>query len=210
MVGFHYPLAGIPPAVHSPGVSVVLVLAAASTAAKAGSITYSYSSGDFTTLSAPYTGSDYVSGSIVFSSLLPDNSDIVFDSTATPPVSFTFSDGVQTLTSADASLEGDSQFVTDGTGQISAWRVVVLPNSPADFIITSFDVVNTEEIGTTSSSGFSDSPKEDTGYTLNGTGVWTASASGSSTPEPSTLALLGAGIAMLGLCKPKHEQPRSY
>jgi hypothetical protein len=44
---------------------------------------------------------------------------------------------------------------------------------------------------------------------VSGTDVVGAAASAASTPEPSTLAFLGAGLALLGLRKPGSKQQRS-
>lgn len=56
---------------------------------------------------------------------------------------------------------------------------------------------------------FSPGGYSDTQFTsLSGTGVIGAST-GSSTPEPSTLAFLGAGLALLGFRKPGRKQQRS-
>jgi hypothetical protein len=105
---------------------------------------------------------------------------------------------VQTLTSAGSFFESDSTFVTDGTGGITAWRVVVLlfafPLS--GWIISSFNVINTEEIGTLSNALF---PNEQTGYTLTGTSTWNSSVGTSITPEPSIASLVGVGLALLGI-----------
>ena len=63
---------------------------------------YTYTGNDFTSNSGSFTDADKVTGTIDLATALGDNSGSVEIS----PVSYSFSDGVQTLTNSNSSLSG--------------------------------------------------------------------------------------------------------
>jgi hypothetical protein len=155
-----------------------------------------------------YTSSDYVSGSITLSAPLTDNL-----TTLTPinPTSFSFSDGVDTITNTSANLYLPTTFFyveTNSTGAITAWDINVETNVIGG---TSQDPSYTyNQISTASSggaedyvsSGYSDyyqcgqSTCESIGnysvaYNYSGDG---SSAGSWATPEPPSLMLLATGL----------------
>ena len=83
-------------------------------------VTYLYTGNPFTTVTAPYTTSDMVTGSVEFSSPLPANMPL----TTVTPLSFSFSDGVQTIagTITQPGFSG-FQFGTGPSGAITAWTI---------------------------------------------------------------------------------------
>ncbi|HEY1471916.1 MAG TPA: hypothetical protein VGF61_22950 [Candidatus Acidoferrum sp.] len=82
--------------------------------------TYSYTGRPFTSVSGPYTTSDFVSGTVTFASPLGDN----FPFGSVSPTAFSFSDGTQTITNAGASVLASS-FGTGPAGQITRWTFVI-------------------------------------------------------------------------------------
>ena len=58
-------------------------------------VTYTYTGNDFTNIAGPYTTSESISGTVTLSSALPDNQVTLLTVT---PVSFSFMDGIHTIT----------------------------------------------------------------------------------------------------------------
>ena len=85
--------------------------------------TYTYTGNPFTTANGPYTTSMYVSGMLTLAAPLAPN--MVFQQ-VTPPLTFSFSDGVQTITNLNATGNSIFAFATGPSGEITQWRVVVL------------------------------------------------------------------------------------
>ena len=86
-------------------------------------ITYQYDGSEFTNFSGPtniYDGSMSISGWFTLAAPLGSNVSVVYQPSA--PVSFSFSDGVNTITSANSTDYG-IRIETDGSGNISLWRV---------------------------------------------------------------------------------------
>jgi len=107
------------------------------------------------------------------------------------PLSFSFTDGVQTITNLTATSSSFG-IGTDSTAAINAWSIVVqILAGPDDNAITTALIpfsIMTSDSG--SNSGvFGDNHGDP--------GTWTETVNPSAVPEPSTLALLGTGI--LGL-----------
>jgi hypothetical protein len=100
------------------------VLAVSPAALLADTYVYTYTGLDFTDASGPYTTSDSVTGSFTLSSALPDD---LTSFTTIAPVSFSFSDGVDTISNTSFDLDGDSFAVeTDGSGNITAWSIYLV------------------------------------------------------------------------------------
>ena len=167
-------------------------------------VTYEYTGNDFTTVftpsgAGPYTTSDFISGSFTVASPL------AADFTGTiNPVSFSFTDGVQTITNLNY-LPSLSTFgvQTDNNGNIQYWAISVdsLGNLIATVSIGSSQVglivlpPNTE----TDKADVLSGPPLDTSYGMSNTnnpGSWNDL---SATPEPSSTILWLTGIFGIGL-----------
>ena len=79
--------------------------------------TYQYTGNPFTTVSGPYTTSDFVTAMITLATPLGPNF-----SGSVSPIAFTFSDGVQTITNLNATFSSFF-FQTGPTGAIIGWVV---------------------------------------------------------------------------------------
>jgi hypothetical protein len=146
--------------------------------------TYTYSGNPFDSVAGLYTTSDSIQGSFTVASPFLLNSSNVFT-----PSSFSFTDGLQTLTSLDST--GDFSVDVDNTGDFIGWNISV--GSPNDSISTfdtnfpTFDAFDGAvlDLGVNS------------GENSHAPGTWTVA---NPVPEPSTLALLASGA--LGLLTP--------
>jgi hypothetical protein len=152
---------------------------------------YTYAGNDFSSvIQSPYTDMDSVTGYISFASALPDNLNLT---SILPAIdSFSFSDGIQTITSESATATL-FYFGTDASGNIDEWNLQVndgssfiqsVGNNPNSLPDHSDDQGTDENIGAT-------------GNNVSDPGTWTASTSGA--PEPATLVLLVPALAGLGL-----------
>jgi len=146
-------------------------------------VTYVYTGNPFTDVSGPYTTSDMVTGSVEFSSPLPANMPF----TTVTPLSFLFSDGVQTIGNpAEAS---NFQFGTGSSGAITVWTV---------FMQTPAGGISTDNGGSlaTGDRGSMRLPPPAFGFT-DVPGTWTIFQ----TPDAgsSTLALLSLSLTALGV-----------
>jgi hypothetical protein len=82
---------------------------------------YTYTGNDFTTATSPYTTSDSITGSFTVATPLGDNLvDSVID-----PSSFTFSDGVNTITTANA-VSDTFEVSTNASGAIISWSISII------------------------------------------------------------------------------------
>jgi len=109
---------------------LALALLGASGAASAQETTYDYTGNPFTDVAGQYTTSDLVSVSITLAAPLGDNLNL--DSDSETPLSFTFSDGVQTITPANADYP-EFHFSTNSAGVITQWDVQA--QTPSDSLI---------------------------------------------------------------------------
>jgi hypothetical protein len=158
--------------------------------------TYTYTGNDFTFVDLDYTTTNAVTGWFTVASPLGDNAAFF---TPIVPLSYSFSDGNNTLSSPDG-FDHPSyirfNLSTDSSGNIQNWYVEVYSDQ-YDFI----DTVNAQLVfdqGNILSHFAEGEPAE--GSNADDPGTWTSSSSDpspSTTPEPSTFALLGTG--MLGL-----------
>jgi hypothetical protein len=134
----------------------------------------------------PYAAGDHLSGELTFSTALAPN----LTNAYVVPESFSFSDGVQTITDANAK-SGSPFFVvsTNASGDIISYMLNATSNvDPNDFFIA-----QTIPPGS--------SPADDAKFSYDGnvysviTNTNGSFAPGvAATPEPSSLALLGSGV----------------
>ena len=82
---------------------LVFALCFAAPNAHADTFTYTYTGTNFVIFVSPYTGSDGVDGTFVLSAALPSNSNLGDESALL--VSYSFTDGVQTLTNLNSSVQ---------------------------------------------------------------------------------------------------------
>jgi hypothetical protein len=173
--------------------STILFCFAASTLAlpmMASPVTYTYTGNDFQTASGLYSTSDFVSGFFTLASALGDN---VVDDSITP-ASYSFSDGVQTISSASPPTDVTFDISTDASGNINGWFINLEFLSPFDEISTQ-TTPNQEDFGIFGGGE---------GLEFGDEGTWVMSGGGTSqVPEPGYLGLLGVGLVTIGLLRRK-------
>jgi hypothetical protein len=137
-----------------------------------------------------YNNTDKITGDFTLASALPDNMAL----TEITPLTYSFTDGVQTLTNTNSVqyLPPAFEVETNATGQIIDWNIVLTVPGTLDFINTSVPSI-----------GVQDNAQVGTSSTIQGAvgnvadpGTFTASATATPgvTPEPSSLVLLGTGL----------------
>jgi hypothetical protein len=155
--------------------------------------TYTYTGNSFNTVSGPYTTSDSVSGYFTVATPLADN---ITSFSPFTPLTFSFTDGVQTYTNASTLSSSSFLVKTDASGDIINWAIAI-NGSPLNFILTedapgSYGVIDT---------GIAENDSVD-GQISNDPGTWVESGvpvTPSPVPEPGTLALAGTGaLGMMG------------
>jgi hypothetical protein len=169
---------------------------------RAAPVTYTYTGPAFTT----FTGAAVcpvqcdLSGSFTVSSALPGG---LTNATITP-TSFSFTDGLNTLTNLNTTGAGDQAnfllFSTNGAGQITQWEIILQHISLAQFETFSSisggvpeDKTWIGNPGTTSGTALVD------GIAGGPSGSWVPSTPTTTTPEPTTLGLLSTGLLGLGI-----------
>jgi hypothetical protein len=144
-------------------------------------VIYTYTGHDFTTAGGSYTTSDLVTGTFTVAS------PILASTGTTPftPIFFSFNDGVQTLTSSNASFAEFLDFDPDGAGGFTGLSVKIYEG---------LNNITLENLG----------PGLEYDTASYGSSIGRVSEAGSFalpaatvTPEPSSFALLGTGL--LGL-----------
>jgi hypothetical protein len=142
---------------------------------------YTYTGNSFTQAFGAYTTDDFVSGEFtVTAPLAPD-----MDSELVTPESFSFTDGVRTLNPQNVQEEL-FEISTDSARDISVWNILLVGN--ATNIITTEDTSN----GITDA-GIGPDGGGDFGNNFSHPGTW--SGPGMAVPEPSSMMLLGTGLA---------------
>jgi hypothetical protein len=146
-----------------------------------------YTGNDFTMFTPPYTGADKVTATLTLASPLGPSLNLA----SVTPVSFTLSDGRQTITQSTPGII-DEMFVfsTDTFGSPRDWNVEVA--SP-DVIIVAKNITNQIQ-------DFSDNGAVTiiNGLVNNNAGIWAPNTAATSpVPEPSTISVLAAGLLSL-------------
>lgn len=184
--------------IRSPRLKSGLISLAAAVAAAlfsispAAAITYQYTGNDFAYVAYGgliWTTSDSLTGIIVLSAPFGNNS-----TGYVTPTYFSFSDGVETLTSSNAS--GTFAFNTDALGDIVSWDVrieEVTPQGNIDFrsitdSLPTYDLISNWILDASGTSADSYDP-----------GSWAVVNDVSITPLPASLPLFASGLGGLGL-----------
>jgi hypothetical protein len=144
---------------------------------------YTYTGNDFTLVQGPYTTLDSVTGTIVLSAPLPANLSSFTDETALL-ISYSFSDGVQTLTNLNSHAD-HFDFQTSPSGAITLWNIsfiTVPPTNEIESAKVSLGVAHDLGAAGLGAAGQNDGVP----------GGWTV-------PEPATLSMMFSGLLGLGM-----------
>lgn len=171
--------------------SILLLAGLAAGILSASEVTYTYTGNPFEVATGLYTTSDFVSGYFTLSSALGDSQTLE----AITPDSYSFSDGVQTISSASPPPDVTFEVSTDLNGNISGWFInLETPSGPYSQISTE-TTPNQEDLGALGN---------DEGYNFFDKGAWLESGGGTSpVPEPGNVALIGLGLVGIGLVRRK-------
>ncbi len=149
-----------------------------------------YTGNDFTLVTSPYTTSDHVTVQLEFLAALA--ADLPLG--AVTPVSFSFNDGHQTITSP--AFNAFIELATDAGGNISGWDLGVCGDITClPQIVTRHTGADTADVGQLIPQGVQE------GRVIGNAGVWT-----SSVPEPSGMAVGAIGLAGLGWVRRRRQQ----
>ena len=147
----------------------------------------------------PFTTDDFVSGSFTVSTPLGASRHL----SSVKPLAFSFSDGVDTLTSNDSFFNFIFDVGTDASGAIANWNIVMestkIPPPGYYGIVTINAALNGVNLPT--DSGLAPTapvPGVYDVYGINGgdPGTWTVSET---TPEPGSIVLFGSGVVGLAV-----------
>jgi hypothetical protein len=162
--------------------SALAVLFAMDAVSGRADVVYSYTGVAFTTVSGSYTTSMKVTGSIDLTSALGAN----FGPATVTPNSFSFSDGLQTITQTPPSVFSFFVLQTEFFGNINFWQIVlsiIIGEQCCDEIVVTLSGDHAEFVP---SQAFN-----------NTAGSWSAPVS--TVPLPATLPLFASGLGALGL-----------
>ncbi len=188
--------------------AVCICLLISTTTPTVASVVYSYSGNNFNVFSTPtsYDNTMSVTGTVELAAALGNN--LVNQSVT--PLSFSFSDGVGTLTDANAVLPL-FLFSTDAAGAITSWQVGLADMSP---LPTGFGASTHQIFSTASASSGIDRGRVvtcnampcaiesdyifDFGQVLNNAGTWSV------VPVPTAAWLFGSGLlGLIGMSRRK-------
>jgi hypothetical protein len=147
---------------------------------------YTYTGNGFTSNSGSFTDADSVTGTIDLAIGLGDNSGLVEIS----PVSYSFSDGVQTLTNSNSSMSVSSYLITNAVGTPVLWDVLVRANDLSGEVSSTVQMYVQEDFVFAQQASYSFASNSDPG-------TWSTSVT--ATPLPAALPLFASGLGALGL-----------
>jgi hypothetical protein len=153
--------------------------------------TYSYTGNHFTDFNGNaivHTTANYVSGSFVVAApliSLPNGSEIT-------PISFSFTDGLSTLTQANCDPTCLFKLETNASGDLTSWNIVLL-NTAGDALVSTTNFGSGGDYGAIGSVSL--------GWVTGNPGTWRVSSDnpGGAVPEPASLMLLGSGFSVIVL-----------
>jgi hypothetical protein len=184
------------------GALAVFLFGALPVAASADPVTYTYTGNDFTSFTQPsaYTTSDSVTGSVTLSSALADNINTFVLEPGASVLSFSFSDGLQTITNLNATGSAFA-FKTDASGNITDWQLTVNIGPVASDSIASVNAPG--NLGVFDQGVFENSQ----GTNRSSAGTWVTGSTSVSTdvPEPASIAILCVGL--LGFAVMRRSNP---
>jgi hypothetical protein len=167
----------------------------------AAATTYVYTGLDFTTTSSPYTTSDKVTGSVTFSSPLADSTNYNYNTPGppTPPLSWSFSDGIQTISGGGANPGNvtDWTLVTNASGSIVSWELYVLGLNGSYININNYFGNQYDVAGCVDVNNCDDGQGNNLEAGVDNAGSWGLQTS--ATPLPAALPLFATGLGALGV-----------
>jgi PEP-CTERM motif len=153
---------------------------------------YTYTGNPLTIILGPsYKPTDFIRGSFTLASALGNN----FPLGPITPTSYSFTDGVQTLTNKN-SIINTIEMATNSNGTPDEWVVGFCTDNTCVqqiFTITQTPLPTSPE----DRAELSTFPNIDEARNMDSQGSWSITVT---TPEPGTLSLLGLGTVGLGLC----------
>ena len=152
-------------------------------------VVYSYTGNDFTSVSGSYTTSDFVTVNFELAAPLGDNTGPI----SITPISFSISDGVQTVTNNTA-VSSLFDITTDQSGNIQSWAIYVQVSSSLAEIKTCEDPTICYPI-VDQGDYYSNDGQYNYGNAAPNLNGWTITT----TPNPEALPLFAAGLGALGL-----------
>jgi len=172
-------------------ISIVVAAALSATGAVGASADtiYTYTGMPFTSALSPYTTSDYVSGWIDLAAPLSAGRPL----TGIVPVSFSFSDGLQTITASNALSGSVIDLATDSSADISYWLIVLYDEPTYTATVLTFNCPSCGLSVAAADQGINSSSQG--GSTIDSPGTWTVST----TPLPAALPLFATGLGAMGL-----------
>ena len=111
--------------------------------------------------------------------------------TTVSPTSFSFSDGINTVTNTTANVVALFAFKTDALGNIFQWQVSVYTGSVFTFSIAT---VNAPDLFVPDDHVYVNSGSTAYGQILKNPGTWAVAT----VPEPETYAMVLAGLGLMG------------
>lgn len=161
--------------------------------------TYTYTGLNYLYVTSPYTTSEHASGTLTFSAPLAANLDA-----SVTPLSFNFSDGINTYTNLNS--VGDFELITDGTGTLTRWFINIdLLGTDLQLQIYNYldqgDWIDLDRVWSfNQNKGLAEASFDDFDVTK---GSWSVSTTGAAaTPEPETISLVTTGLlGIVGLAR---------